>query len=85
MVWCIIVAVMDNVLKPCCSDVGSRFHPRGLLGRDGGFVAMGIIGLFVSPIVLSVGLNCSFLAGRGLESIPATFAPSNPFRRSARL
>lgn len=56
LVWCIIVGVIDNLLKPL------------LLGRDasvpmivvfvgtiGGFMAMGAIGFFVGSVVLSVG------------------------------
>jgi|SRR5215471_1241981 len=56
LVWCLIVGVMDNILKPL-------FLGRGVavpmvvvfLGAIGGFVAIGPIGLFVGAIVLAVG------------------------------
>ena len=56
MIWCIVVALMDNVLKPLL--LGRGVHVPILvifLGAIGGFMAMGIIGLFVGAIVLSVG------------------------------
>ena len=56
LIWCFIVAVIDNVLKPLLLGRGVGV-PIVLvfLGAIGGFVAMGIIGLFVGAIVLSVG------------------------------
>jgi predicted PurR-regulated permease PerM len=56
LVWCIIVGLMDNVLKPLLLGRGSAVPVVVVfLGVIGGFVAMGIIGLFVGAIVLSVG------------------------------
>jgi predicted PurR-regulated permease PerM len=56
MVWCIIVGLMDNVLKPILLGRGVAVPIVVVfLGAIGGFVAMGIIGLFVGAIVLSVG------------------------------
>ena len=60
MVWCIIVAVMDNVLKPLLLGRGVEVPMVVVfLGAIGGFVAMGSIGLFVGAIVLSVGYKLS--------------------------
>jgi predicted PurR-regulated permease PerM len=60
LVWCIIVAVMDNVLKPMLLGRGVAVPIAVIfLGAIGGFVAMGIIGLFVGAIVLSVGYKLS--------------------------
>lgn len=56
LVWCILVSLMDNVLKPIL--LGRRAVVPILvvfLGAIGGFLALGIIGLFVGSIVLSVG------------------------------
>jgi len=56
LVWCIFVALMDNVLKPIL--LGRRAVVPILvvfLGALGGFVALGLIGLFVGAVVLSVG------------------------------
>jgi predicted PurR-regulated permease PerM len=56
LVWCMIVGLMDNVLKPLLLGRGSTVPVVVVfLGVIGGFVAMGIIGLFIGAIVLSVG------------------------------
>jgi len=55
-VWCLIVALLDNVLKPLLLGRGVGVPIAVVfLGAIGGFVVMGIIGLFVGAIVLSVG------------------------------
>ena len=55
-VWCLIVALMDNAVKPLLLGRGVAVPIAVVfLGAIGGFVAMGIIGLFVGAIVLSVG------------------------------
>ena len=62
LVWCIIVALMDNVLKPMLLGRGVEVPIAVVfLGAIGGFMAMGIIGLFVGAILLSVG-HTLFLA-----------------------
>ncbi len=62
LIWCIVVALMDNVLKPLLLGQGVPFPILVIfLGAIGGFMAMGIIGLFVGAIVLSVGYKL-FLA-----------------------
>jgi predicted PurR-regulated permease PerM len=62
LVWCIIVALMDNVLKPILLGRGVGVPILVVfLGAIGGFIAMGIIGLFVGAIVLSVSYKL-FLA-----------------------
>ncbi len=55
-VWCAIVGAMDNVLKPILLGRGSQV-PIGVIfvGVIGGFMTMGIIGLFIGAIILSVG------------------------------
>jgi len=62
LIWCLIVGLMDNVLKPILLGRGAAVPIVVVfLGAIGGFVAMGIIGLFVGAIVLSVGYKL-FLA-----------------------
>ena len=62
LIWCIIIALMDNVLKPILLGRGVAVPIAVVfLGAIGGFVALGIIGLFVGAIVLSVGYKL-FLA-----------------------
>ena len=61
LVWCIIVGLMDNILKPLLLGRGVAVPVVVVfLGAIGGFVAMGVIGLFVGAIVLSVGYKLSF-------------------------
>jgi predicted PurR-regulated permease PerM len=61
-IWCIIVGAGDAVLKPLMLGRGATVPMAVVfLGAIGGFVAMGIIGLFVGAIVLSVGYKL-FLA-----------------------
>jgi predicted PurR-regulated permease PerM len=70
LVWCVIVGTMDNILKPLLLGRGVAVPVVVVfLGAIGGFVAMGIIGLFVGAIVLSVGYRL-FLAW--LDRGPAT-------------
>jgi predicted PurR-regulated permease PerM len=62
LIWCIVVALMDNVLEPVLLGRGVPVPILVIfLGVIGGFMAMGIIGLFVGAIVLSVGYTL-FLA-----------------------
>ena len=62
LIWCIVVALIDNVLKPLLLGRGVPVPITVVfLGAIGGFLAIGIIGLFVGPIVLSVGYKL-FLA-----------------------
>ncbi len=68
LLWCIVVALIDNVLKPLLLGRGVAVPIVVVfLGAIGGFIAMGIIGLFVGAIVLSVGykLFLAWLEGHG--------------------
>jgi predicted PurR-regulated permease PerM len=74
LVWCIFVAVMDNVLKPILLGRGAVVPILVVfLGAIGGFVVLGIIGLFVGAIVLSVGykLFLAWIEGRSEERLQA--------------
>lgn len=60
LLWCIVVGVMDNALKPLLLGRGVPVPMVVVfLGAIGGFIAMGTIGLFVGAIVLSVGYKLS--------------------------
>lgn len=62
LVWCILVGLMDNVLKPILLGRGSKVPMIVIfLGVLGGFIVMNILGLFVGAIILSVGYKL-FLA-----------------------
>jgi predicted PurR-regulated permease PerM len=72
LIWCIIVGLMDNILKPILLGRGAAVPILVVfLGAIGGFVAMGVIGLFVGAIVLSVGYK---LLLAWLEPAPASEA-----------
>lgn len=65
LVWCLLVGVMDNVLKPLLLGRGVPVPTAVIfLGAIGGFIAMGTIGLFIGSIVLSVAYKL-FLAWLG--------------------
>ncbi len=69
LVWCVFVALVDNFLKPLLLGRGVAVPTAVVfLGAIGGFVALGLIGLFVGAIVLSVGYKL-FLAW--LEQAPS--------------
>jgi predicted PurR-regulated permease PerM len=54
-VWTVVVASLDNVLRPLLIRRGADL-PLLLIfaGVIGGLLAFGIIGLFVGPVVLAV-------------------------------
>ncbi|MBK8174650.1 MAG: AI-2E family transporter [Rhodospirillales bacterium] len=63
-VWCAFVALIDNVLKPILLGRGAKVPMVVVfIGAIGGFLATGIIGLFVGSVVLSLGytLLCAWL------------------------
>ena len=73
LVWCVIVGAMDNILKPILLGRGAAV-PAGVIfvGAFGGFIAMGIVGLFIGAVVLSVAykLFLAWLKGAAIE-LPA--------------
>jgi predicted PurR-regulated permease PerM len=70
LIWCLFVALIDNVLKPALLGRGVSVPMIVVfLGAIGGFAAMGIIGLFVGATVLSVGYKL-LLAWLGSTAIP---------------
>jgi len=69
LIWCVFVALVDNFLKPLLLGRGVAVPTAVVfIGAIGGFVALGLIGLFVGAIVLSVGYKL-FLAW--LEQTPS--------------
>jgi predicted PurR-regulated permease PerM len=74
LIWCAFVGLMDNVLKPLLLGRGVEV-PIAIvfLGAIGGFISMGIIGLFIGAIVLSVGYKL-FLAWLHAEGAPGSHA-----------
>jgi len=55
-IWAVLVGLSDNVLKPLLMGRGSRVPTLVLfMGSLGGFMAGGILGLFVGAVILSLG------------------------------
>ncbi len=55
-IWAVLIGTSDNVLKPLLMGRGSRVPMLVLfMGSLGGFIASGILGLFVGAVVLSLG------------------------------
>jgi predicted PurR-regulated permease PerM len=74
LIWCVFVALIDNVLKPLLLGRGVPVPIVVIfLSAIGGFVAIGIIGLFIGPIILSVGYKL-FQAwlDQAIERVPDT-------------
>ncbi|MCK5573840.1 MAG: AI-2E family transporter, partial [Bacteroidetes bacterium] len=62
LIWVIVVGLSDNVLKPILLGRGVDVPMAVVfLGTLGGFILSGIIGLFVGPVVLTLGYKL-FLA-----------------------
>ena len=54
--WCVLTAVSDNFLRPILLSRGGDVPVWVILiGTLGGLLAHGLIGLFVGPIVVSLG------------------------------
>jgi predicted PurR-regulated permease PerM len=56
LAWCLLVALLDNVLKPYLMSRGGDV-PLAVLfvGAIGGLLAHGLIGLFIGPVVFALG------------------------------
>ena len=74
LIWCVIVGLIDNLLKPLLLGRGVAVPIAVVfLGAIGGFVTMGIIGLFIGAIVLSVGYKLFLVwLGRGSAATQET-------------
>ena len=56
LIWAILVAPIDNVLKPILLGRGVDVPMLVIfVGAIGGFLSSGIIGLFLGAVVLAVG------------------------------
>lgn len=55
LVWSVLVAMLDNVLRPALIKMGADLPLLLILsGVIGGMLAFGMIGLFLGPVVLAV-------------------------------
>jgi predicted PurR-regulated permease PerM len=80
LVWTILVASLDNVLRPYLIRRGADL-PLLLIfaGVLGGLLAFGIIGLFIGPVVLAVAYT---LGGAWVREAPSSQPPVGSQDRS---
>ena len=58
LVWSLVVGTLDNVLRPALIRMGADLSLLLIFaGVIGGLLAFGLVGLFVGPVVLAVGLT----------------------------
>ena len=58
LIWCIGVGIMDNFLKPILLSRGVDVPMSVVfIGAIGGFISMGIIGLFVGAVILTLSYS----------------------------
>ena len=83
LIWSLLVGSVDNVLKPILLGRGVEV-PMAVIfvGAIGGFIASGIIGLFVGAVVLVLGYKL-FLAWL-LDTSEATQATTRPMDAAAK-
>jgi predicted PurR-regulated permease PerM len=57
-VWTVLVASLDNILRPVLIKRGADLPFLLILaGVLGGLLTLGIVGLFVGPVVLAITYN----------------------------
>jgi predicted PurR-regulated permease PerM len=86
-VWCFLVGLIDNVLKPLLLGRGVDLPMLVVfIGAIGGLLSSGILGLFIGPVVLALGytlitawLRSTSLASADLETGPPSSGGKRPF------
>ncbi len=62
LAWSVLVTLSDNILKPILLGKGAPVPMLVVfLGSIGGFIANGFIGLFIGPVILSLGYKLFLL------------------------
>lgn len=84
-VWTVIVATMDNVLRPLLIRRGANL-PLLLIvaGVIGGLIAFGLVGIFIGPIVLAVShtLLDAWLQEAPMEAVPTRIEEPDKAKRA---
>lgn len=84
LAWCVLVAPLDNVLKPYLMARGGNVPLAVLLvGAIGGLLAHGLIGLFVGPVVFALGFRLFQAWIAGPEAAMAASRQVEPIRFAA--
>jgi predicted PurR-regulated permease PerM len=74
-VWCVLVSLIDNVLKPLLLGRGVDLPMLVVfIGAIGGLLSSGVLGLFVGPVVLALGYTMvtTWLRTAALGTAPGT-------------
>jgi predicted PurR-regulated permease PerM len=75
LIWAILIAPLDNVLKPILLGRGADVPMLVIfVGAIGGFLSSGIIGLFLGAVVLALGYKL-FLTWLKQDDLAADTAP----------
>lgn len=75
LIWAILIAPLDNVLKPILLGRGADVPMLVIfVGAIGGFLSSGIIGLFLGAVVLALGYKL-FLTWLKHDDLAADTAP----------
>jgi predicted PurR-regulated permease PerM len=73
LVWAVLVAMLDNLLRPMLIKRGVNLSLLLILsGVLGGMFAFGIVGLFIGPVILAV---TSTLVNAWIEEVPPPVEP----------
>jgi predicted PurR-regulated permease PerM len=81
MIYALLVGASDNVLKPLLMGRGSKTPMLVLfMGSLGGFIAGGILGLFIGAVVLSIGYTIfmAWVEGGASDAAEAESSPESP-------
>jgi predicted PurR-regulated permease PerM len=81
MIYALLVGASDNVLKPLLMGRGSKTPMLVLfMGSLGGFIAGGILGLFIGAVVLSIGYTIfmAWVEGGASEEAEAESSSESP-------
>lgn len=79
MIYAVVAGLSDNVLKPLLLGRGLEVPmPVILIGVIGGMVADGLLGMFIGPVILSVGyvLFTEWMRSRAVEGAPPVDDPA---------
>ena len=80
LVWMVVVAPLDNILRPLLIKRGANLSfPLVFSGVVGGLVAFGLVGIFIGPVVLAVSSTLlSAWIDMGLTRARAAATPPAP-------
>lgn len=61
LIWSVLIIIIDNILKPILIRIGADLPFVVILsGTIGGFLAFGMIGLFIGPVIISISYRLLF-------------------------